>query len=372
MLDPSIVFLNHGSFGATPRAVFEAYQKWQRELERQPVEFLGRRFNDLMRDARAALADYLHTDKSNLTYVTNATVGVNIVARSLKLSTGDEVLSTDHEYGAMDRTWRFVCQKTGARYINQRLPRPLESREQLIEALWSAVTDRTRAIFLSHITAPTALIFPIEEICQRARAAGILTVIDGAHAPGQITLDLEHIGADFYVGNCHKWMLSPKGAGFLYARPDAQALLEPLVVSWGWESETPGDSPFIDQHEWQGTRDIAAFLSVPAAIEFMRAHAWDRVRAECHALAREFRQRMTELTGLPPLSPDSPDWYAQMVALPLPDCDRNALKRRLYDDYHIEIPLQMWNGSSLSRASFQGYNTREDVDKAMEAFRALL
>ena len=367
LLRPNVVFLNHGSFGACPLPVFEIYQNWQLELERQPVEFLGRRFNDLMREARASLAAYLHTDTNNVVHVTNATLGANIVARSLKLREGDEVLSTDHEYGAMDRTWRFVCEKRGARYITHRLPHPLESREQFVEALWGAVTDRTRVIFLSHITSPTALTFPIEEVCRRARDAGLLTVIDGAHAVGQIPVDLEAISADFYAGNCHKWMMGPKGAGFLYARPEVQSLLEPLVVSWGWESETPGDSPFIDHHEWQGTRDIAAFLSVPAAIEFMRAHDWDSIRVACHTLAREFRNRVTELTGLPPLSPDSPEWYAQMVAVPLPDCDIFKLKNRLYDEYRIEIPIQMWNGMPLIRASFQAYNSAQDVDLVVRA-----
>jgi len=367
LLRPDIVFLNHGSFGACPRPVFEIYQQWQLELERQPVEFLIRRFPDLMREARAALAGYLGTQASNLVYVPNATAGINIVARSLRLSEDDEILSTDHEYGAMDRTWRFMCEKTGATYINGRVPLPLESREQFVEAVWSAVTDRTRVVFLSHITSPTALTFPVEDICRRAREAGIISVIDGAHAPGQLSLDLDRIGADFYAGNCHKWMLGPKGAGFLYARPEMQPRLEPLVVSWGWRSDAPGDSPFIDQHEWQGTRDPAAFLSVPAAIEFMRAHDWERVRAECHALAHEFRQRITELTGLPPLSPDSPEWYAQMVTVPLPDCDLDMLKRRLYDEYHIEIPVMMWNGTPLIRASFQAYNGSRDVERAIHA-----
>jgi isopenicillin-N epimerase len=367
LLRPDIVFLNHGSFGACPRPVFEIYQQWQLELERQPVEFLIRRFPDLMREARAALAGYLGTQAGNLVYVPNATAGINIVARSLRLSEDDEILSTDHEYGAMDRTWRFMCEKTGATYINGRVPLPLESREQFVEAVWSAVTDRTRVVFLSHITSPTALTFPVEDICRRAREAGIISVIDGAHAPGQLSLDLDRIGADFYAGNCHKWMLGPKGAGFLYARPEMQPRLEPLVVSWGWRSDAPGDSPFIDQHEWQGTRDPAAFLSVPAAIEFMRAHDWERVRAECHALAHEFRQRITELTGLPPLSPDSPEWYAQMVTVPLPDCDLDILKRRLYDEYRIEIPVMMWNGTPLIRASFQAYNGSRDVERAIHA-----
>lgn len=352
--------------------MFEAYQAWQLELERQPVEFLGRRFNDLMRTARSALADHLGTQAADLVFVTNATTGANVVARSLELHAGDEVISTNHEYGAMDRTWRFVCAKRGARYVNHRLPHPLESHAQLVESLWGAVTERTRIIFLSHITSPTALIFPIKEICRRARERGILTVIDGAHAPGQIPLDLESIGADFYTGNCHKWLCAPKGAGFLYARPEAQALIEPLIVSWGWESDMPGDSRFIDHHEWTGTRDIAAFLSVPAAIEFQRDHDWERVYLECHALAQEFRARLTELTGLPPLSADSPEWYAQMVAVPLPDCDPVALKSRLYEEYRIEVPIVAWNGMTLVRASFQAYNDSEDVDQALRAIGTLL
>ena len=369
LLRPDVVFLNHGSFGACPRPVFEAYQAWQLELERQPVEFLGRRFNDLMREARAALAGYLGAQAGDLVYVPNATTGINIVARSLRLREGDEVLSTTHEYGAMDRAWRFVCGKAGAHYVNHALPLPLESHEQFVEDLWGAVTDRTRVLYLSHITSPTALIFPIEELCRRARERGILTVIDGAHAPGQIPLDLDGIGADFYAGNCHKWMNAPKGAGFLYARPEVQPLLEPLVVSWGWESETPGDSPFIDHHEWTGTRDIAAFLSVPAAIEFMRVHDWDHVRAECHTLAADFRRRVTDLTRLSPLSPDSPEWYAQMVAVPLPACDIDAVKNRLHDEFRVEIPLVMWNDMLVIRASFQGYNTEQDVDYAVRALR---
>ena len=162
-------------------------------------------------------------------------------------------------------------------------------------------------------------------------------------------------------------MNSPKGASFLYARPEVQPLLEPLVVSWGWESETPGDSPFIDHHEWTGTRDIATFLSVPAAIEFMRTHEWDRVRAQCHTLAAEFRQRLTDLTSLPPLSPDSPEWYEQMDAVPLPNCNVDALKRRLYNDYQIEIPLLMWNGTPLIRASFQAYNAQQEADRIASA-----
>ena len=206
LLDPSVTFLNHGSFGATPKPVFEEYQRWQRELENQPVEFLGRRFTGLMADARAVLGEYLGTHADNLVYTQNVTISMNIVARSLELSAGDEVLTSDHEYGAMDRTWRFLAQQHGFTYINQ--PVSLASKEAFVESFWSGVTERTRVIFLSHITSPTAVIFPVAEIIQRARAAGIITVIDGAHVPGQIPLDLDSLGADFYGGNLHNSQLT--------------------------------------------------------------------------------------------------------------------------------------------------------------------
>ena len=274
LLNPNIIFLNHGSFGACPKPVFEEYQRWQRELERQPVEFLGRRFDDLMHEARSTLADFVGADADEITYVTNATVGLNTVARSLDLRPDDEVLSTDHEYGALDRTWRFLCNKQGAKYIRQPIPVPIKTADDVIEAVWAGVTNRTRVLFMSHITSPTAIIFPIRELIRRARDRGIITIIDGAHAVGQIDLDLHALGADFYSSNCHKWLMSPKGSAFLYARRDVQHLVEPLVVSWGWQSEHPTASRFIDEQEWQGTRDIAAYLSVPAAIQFFRDHDW--------------------------------------------------------------------------------------------------
>jgi isopenicillin-N epimerase len=372
LLRPDVVFLNHGSFGACPRPVFEAYQAWQLELERQPVEFLGRHFETLMREAREALGAFVGTEADDLVYVPNATTGLNLVARSLPLEPGDEVLTTDHEYGALDRTWRFVCAKRGARYIRQPVPLPVASPEQIVEAVWSGVTERTRVLFFSHITSPTAFIFPAGELVCRAREAGIFTVVDGAHAPGQVELDLAALEADFYAGNCHKWMMAPKGAGFLYARPEMQPLLEPLVVSWGWQSEAPGPSRFIDELEYQGTLDIAAYLAVPAAIQFMEEHDWLAVRQECHQLVCYARRKITELTGLAPLCPDAPAWFAQMAAFPLPTCDGELLQCRLYDEFKVEIPIIDWNGQPLVRISVQGYNTREDVDALVEGLAALL
>ena len=372
LLRPGVLFFNHGSYGACPRPVFEAYQTWQLELERQPIDFLGRRSQGLMREAREALAAFLHVDPDDLVYVPNATTGLNIVARSLPLAAGDEVLTTDHEYGALDRAWRFTCGKRGARYIRQPVPLPIESTEQVVEAVWSGVTERTRVLFISHITSPTAVIFPVEELVRRAREAGIITVIDGAHAPGQISLDLTALGVDFYSGNCHKWMMAPKGSAFLYARREMQHLLEPLVVSWGWGNEEHQVSRFIDEHQRQGTRDIAAFLAVPTAIQFMQEHDWSTVRRECHELVRYVRRELTAMTGLSPITPDEETWYSQMASLPLPPCDTSLLYHKLQDEYSIEVPVGAWDGHSFMRLSVQGYNGREDVDTLLDALKTLL
>jgi isopenicillin-N epimerase len=380
LLRPDVVFLNHGSFGACPRPVFEAYQAWQVELERQPVEFLGRRFGPLLAEARQALGAVVGARAGDLVYVPNATTGLNAVARSLPLGPGDEVLGTDHEYGALDRTWRFICRRRGARYINQPVPLPVRSAGEVVEAIWAGVTPRTRVLFLSHLSSPTALIFPVEPLVRRAREAGLITVVDGAHVPGQIPLDLEALGVDFYSGNCHKWLGSPKGAGFLYARPEMQHVLEPLVVSWGWEPENTTllslpdaeASPFILQQEWQGTRDIAPFLSVPGAIQFQAEHDWPRVREECHELVRYARQAIGGLTGLEQICPDSAEWYAQMATLPLPACNADELKRRLYEEYRVEVPIISWGGREFVRVSVQGYNRREDVEALVGALENLL
>src|SRR5439155_4471628 len=232
MVRRDITFLNHGSYGACPRPVFETYQAWQRELESQPVEFF-RRLPGRFAEARGALAGFVGTAPDNLVFVPNVTWGANAIARSLALAPRDEVLATDLEYGAVDRTWRYHCDQRGVRYVNQPVSVPVTSADEIVEQLWAGVTERTRVIAMSHITSGTALILPVAEVCRRARAAGILTVIDGAHAPGQIDLDLDDLGVDFYGGNCHKWLCAPKGSGFLYARPEHQDSLDPLIISWG-------------------------------------------------------------------------------------------------------------------------------------------
>ena len=372
LLNPNITFLNHGSYGATPRPVFESYQNWQRELENQPVEFLGRRAAGLLASARSELAAFLGTRADNLVFVSNATTGLNIIARSLHLGPNDEVLSTDHEYGAINYTWQFLAAKNGFTYINRTIPLPLTTPEDWVASFWQGVTPSTKVIFISHITSPTAAIFPVEEICRLARQAGIFTVIDGAHVPGQIPLALDDLGVDFYSGNLHKWLCAPKGSGFLYARPDVHHLIEPLIVSWGYIPGQPSSTPLVDYFEYLGTRDLSAFLAVPDAIHFHQQFLEGETYQSCHKLAMQAVQRLSALTGQAPIYGNH-HWYAQMVACPLPgNTDVIKVKTLLYDQFAIEIPLIPWPGTPLIRASFQAYNTPQDLDRLVEALAAIL
>jgi isopenicillin-N epimerase len=380
LLDPGVTFLNHGSFGACPRPVFQTYQDWQLRLERQPVAFLDpiRGYGAWMRDARVALAGALGADPDDLVGQMNATVALNVVAQSLPLGPGDEILTTDHEYAALEKTWAHVARRTGARVVAVTVPLPLTSATGFSETVLAGMTDRTRVLFLSHITSATALLFPIERVVAEARARGIWTVIDGAHTPGHIPLDLNALGADFYAGNCHKWMMAPKGAGFLHVRKACQRLITPLVISHGWTEDLHdapqgvfGNTPFIDSLEMQGTRDPAAFLTVPAALDFAAAHDWDSVRARCREMTDRVQARVAAMTGLAPLS--SPAFRApQMAAMPVPRTDPKALQAALLADHGIEIPCFDWQDRTIVRVSAAGYNTDAQMDRLVGALQQVL
>lgn len=380
LLDPDLVFLNHGSFGACPRQVFDEYQRWQRELERNPVEFLGRRSAALLRDARAALAGHLGAEADDLVFVTNATQGVNVVAHSLDLRPGDEVLAGDHEYGACDAAWQFVCRQQGAVYRRVEIPLPFDAAGWA-DRLLAAATPRTRLVFASHVSSTTALVFPVAELCAKARARGLPTLIDGAHAPGQLDLDLAAVGADVYAGNCHKWLCAPKGAAFLHVRPAWQARLDATVVSWGYLAEggqggAGGGHTGFDAYtgrttlerrlQWQGTRDIAAFLAVPAAIAFQRRHDWPALRQRCHAMAMDLQRRVLARNGLAPSGRDAGygQDFAQMVAIPVapdsPDA-AEALRRTLFERHRIEVPVTRHGDRCFVRVSVQAYNVEADL-----------
>ncbi len=372
LLDPDIAFLNHGSFGACPKPVFDVYLQWQRTFESRPVEYHIRRAPELLRESRQVLAEYVNCDRDDLVYVTNATVAVNIVARSLNLKEGDEVLTVNHEYGACDRTWEFLRRKRGFTYHPVPIPVPVTTHQDLIERVTSQFRPNTKVLYVSHITSPTGLTLPLAELCRKAREHGIMTIVDGAHAVGQIPLDLTAIDPDFYTSNLHKWLCAPKGAAFLYARKDRQELLEPLVVSWGWEPVQSSGSTFIDHHEYQGTREIAAPLSVPTAIQFYQENDWNTVRKECYEMVRKARPEIATALDTEPIAPDTGEWFTQMSAFLVPEgMDGYTLKDRLYDEHKVEIPILEWNGRQTIRISMQGYNTWQDVEQLLEGIRTI-
>ncbi len=377
LLDPGVVFLNHGSFGACPRKVLAAQQDWQREMERNPVEFLARRSADLLAEARRVLGAFLGANSGHLSFVPNATHAVNTVARSLRFAVGDEVVATDHEYGACDNTWDFVAARTGARVVRAEIPLPFHSSE-FTERVWERVTPRTKLIFLSHITSTTALLFPISEVCARARKAGILTLIDGAHAPGQVDLDLDALGADFYTGNCHKWLCAPKGSAFLHARPEHHPLLDSPVVSWGYSEGTGGHTGFeaftgstlLERRlQWQGTRDLSAFLSVPAALGFLSDVHWRDRRREAHALAVQAMEACAARFGGERLA--GPEDFVQMAPIQVPPCDPELLRRTLFERHRIEVPVTTHKGRVFVRMSAAIYTTAAEVEALLRALEGL-
>ena len=380
LLDPGLVFLNHGSFGACPQPVFEQYQHWQRELERNPVAFLGRRSAELLRAAREQLATYLGAGADDLVFVPNATTGVNVVARSLALQPGDEVLTTDQEYGACDATFRVVCDRTGAVIRRVAVPLPFEPAA-FVPRLMAAVTPRTKLIFASHVVSTTALVFPVAELCARAREAGIPTLIDGAHAPGLIDLDLAVVGADYYTGNCHKWLCAPKGSAFLHVRREHQAALQGGIVSWGWLADElaagggghtgfdayVGTTPLERRLQWQGTRDIASYLTVPAALDFLAAHDWPVRREGCRQRALQLQREVLSRNGLSAIAPD--EALTQMVPIPVRATDGEGLRRWLYESRGIEVPVTQHGGQTFVRVSVQAYTTGDELAALLSALR---
>ena len=375
-LDPDVIFLNHGSFGACPAELLARYQQWQNRLESEPVRFLQRELPDLMRAARERLAEFVGAAEDEVVFIPNPTFGANTIARSLDLRRDDEILISDHEYGACVNAWKFVAEKQGARVVERRITLPVSSDEAIVEEFCAGFSSRTRLILLSQITSPTALTLPIAEICRRAAARGILTLIDGAHVPGQIDLRLDELGADFYISTCHKWMCAPKGTGFLYARRDRQALIEPLVVGWGWgpSRQFRCGSDFVDHHYWLGTFDPAAYLTVPEVIDWQARHDWPVVRERCHGMARTAVEEAATWFGSVPVH--SPDFYRQMGLIELPDLARRGLEprelqRRLFDEFRIEIPIIAWRDRCFARVSLQVYNTANDVAALIEAWRRI-
>jgi isopenicillin-N epimerase len=371
LLRDDITFLNFGSFGATPKPIFEDYQKWQLLLEQEPVQFITVDGYDYVKQSRKALADYINCKDKELVFVTNPTFAINILAKSLDLKKEDEILSTDLEYGAMDRTWDHYCAQKGARYIRQKITLPLKDKETFIQEFFKGLTARTKAIFISQITSSTGLIFPVREICAEAKKRGLITIVDGAHVPGHIDLDLQELQADFYTGACHKWMMAPKGCSFLFAKEEFHDQLEPLVVSWGYKSAAPSDSIFFDYHQFNGTRDFSAFLTIPACIEFMKQHNWSERINDCKERVRYFAPKMAELLNTLPLAPLTDQFYGQLCSTEIKTKEPQKLQRLLFEKYKIEIPVMQHGEKYFIRFSYQVFNTDEELNYLMASLKTI-
>lgn len=366
LLDPDITYLNHGAFGACPKPVFDDYQKWQLELERQPAAFITRKLPVYLQNSKHALAKYIHCEADDFVFVPNPTFAVNIIMRSIGLGPGDEILASNHEYGAMDRTWEFYCRQSGAKYIRQNISLPVKSKAQIIDEFWKGYSENTKVIFLNQLSSATALIFPVAEICEKARQLGLIVIVDGAHVPGHIPLDVSRIGADFYTGTLHKWMLAPKGSSFLWVKKEFQHKLDPLVVSWGYGNDSTKNQ-FLDFHEFNGTRDMSAFLTAPAVIAFLDANNWAERSRQCKTLILENYERFCDLVASEPICPVTSEFLGQMCSVPINTDKPAQLKETLISKYKIEIPVMMLNGKTYLRISVNAYNSQDDLDKLYAA-----
>jgi isopenicillin-N epimerase len=372
LLNPEITYLNHGSFGACPKEVFDAYQGYQRMLESDPVQFVTKTGVELQDKSKQALANFINAPKEDLIYVTNPSTAMNIVIKSLNLEEGDEVLSTNQEYGAVDRAWNYYCGKAGAKYVRQQITLPLKSKEQFIEEFWAGLTSKTKIICLSQITSSTALIYPVKEICERAKELGLMTIIDGAHVPAHIPLDLSELKADVYTGALHKWVLAPKGSSFLYASKEVQNSFDPLIISWGYEAQFPSESQFQDYHQYQGTRDFSAFLTTPDCLSFMEKYDWMDKTAVSKKELQHFYPIISEELNSAPICTVSPEFLGQICSIPVNTPDPALLKEALFNDYKIEIPVFNYDGkNTFMRVSFQPYNNEKEIETLIDAVRSI-
>lgn len=377
-LDPDITFLNHGSFGATPRVVLEKQSEYRAQMEREPVRFFVRELEPMLDDARRALAEFLGADAAGLAFVPNATAGVNAVLRSLDLDKLDELLVSTHEYNACRNALDYVAGLAGAKVVVFDIPFPIASPEVVIERVLEKVTGRTRLLLIDHITSQTALIFPIERIVREMQARGIDTLVDGAHAPGMLPLDLRSIGAAYYAGNLHKWVCAPKGAGFLYVRENRRLGLHPVSISHGASSPRTDRSRFLVEFDWTGTFDPSAWLAVPDALLFVGSlieGGWPEVMRRNRELALQARDVLCSALNIEKPAPDA--MLGAMASVPLPDGTQTAapplygdhVQDALLFEHGIEVPFVPWPHppKRVLRVSAQLYNTTEDYEKLAAA-----
>ncbi|MBI1942124.1 MAG: aminotransferase class V-fold PLP-dependent enzyme [Betaproteobacteria bacterium] len=356
LLEPGTAFLNHGSFGTTPRRVLAAARRWQRRMEANPDRFVREILPGALRDAAARLAGFLSCSERDLVFVENATSGANAVLRSLELRPGDEILATTHGYNAVRQAMRYVCSRTGAKLVEARIDLPVKNESDLIASIQNNIGKRTRLLVLDHVSSPTGLIFPVKRLAALARRRGVQVLIDGAHAPGQLDLDIASLGVDWYTGNCHKWLFAPKGCGFLWARKSAQRGLHPLAISHGY------GKGLAAEFDWTGTRDFSAWLAITAALDFYSRLNPQRLRAHNHRLAIESATAISRAWGMPLDGP--PELHGSMMAVRLPDSLQRSDPARLMSRYltlrRTVVAVMQIGGARWLRLSAQAYNSPGD------------
>jgi isopenicillin-N epimerase len=380
MLDSTVANLNTGSFGPLPRVVFERVTELRKRLAEEPMDFLIRQLPSLLWEARERLAQFLHGDPKRLVFTVNVSASVNLIASALRLAAPGEILLTDHEYGAMHWCWERAAQRQGLTLRTFPLPTMGRDPGEIVDAVHKAITPRTRLLFFSHVLSPTGLVLPAREICAEARKRGVISVVDGAHAPAMIPVNFTEIGADFYGANCHKWLLAPTGSGFLYLGLGSEDRLQPLQVSWGYHHERNrlderdefGSTPRIRALEFEGTRDLCPWLAVPAAIDFQTGIGWERISGRIAELVWYVRQRFDGLAGLKLATPTHPEMHGAMTAFRLPAHDPAAMRKALWEKHRIEAPIVDRAEGNLIRASTHFYNTHEEIDRLAAALPALV
>ncbi|MEH2235889.1 aminotransferase class V-fold PLP-dependent enzyme [Nostoc sp.] len=368
-LDSAVTFLNHGSFGACPKQVLEFQQRLRLQLEQEPLRFFGREWEPLLDDARSKLAAFVGADVEDLVFVPNATTGVNSVLRSLRFSPKDEILTTNHEYNACRNALDFVASRTGARVVVAKIPFPIDSQQQVVAAVIERVSSKTRLALLDHVTSQTGLIFPIQELVKELQQRGVDTLVDGAHAPGMISLNLREIGATYYTGNCHKWLCAPKGAAFLYVQRDKQSEIRPLTISHGTNSPRTDKTRFQLEFDWTGTDDPTAYMCVPEAIAFMGSllpGGWKELMQQNHQLVLQGRLLLCEALEVQLPCPE--EMIGSMAVVPMPAMLENrdfmAVHDELFDKFGIQVQMIPWQEKPrlLVRISAQIYNRREEYE----------
>jgi isopenicillin-N epimerase len=381
MLDPTVTNLNTGSFGPSPRVVYDAAAQLRQRLAEEPMAFLVREMPEHLWTARDRLATFLNCDPRRLIFTQNVSTAMNLVASSLTLESPGEILLTDHEYGAMHWCMERAAQRLGLALRTFKLPILAKEPGEIVEAVRQAITPQTRLLFFSHVLSPTGLVLPAKEICAEAKRRGVPTLVDGAHAPAMVPVDLDAIGADFYGANCHKWLLAPIGAGFLHLGQGNEDRLQPLQVSWGWkpdrdhldERDEFGSTPRIRFLEFEGTRDLCPWMAIPRAIEFQSALGFEHIRRRNESLVQHVRRRFERIREVSLATPTHPELHGFLTAYRLPTRVQAPTWRNwLWERYRIEAPVIERPEGLLIRASTHFYNTTEEIDRLADAVEAML